>query len=349
MDAPDLGRLQQEFLAGMSDATARLGKAWTAAVRKAGVTEGSEKSSPLLECVVNPFGIGDAGGAGLSTAAFQNMWDLALENLPQLLKQRGDSATTAGMKDRWAKSYVKMVRDSFGIPEPSETDRLVEFWRSSLESLSGSPHSTVWAGMFPRSAVPGWPFSPFFPGRPASGREMVESWAEAYAKTIGFLFPLSATDIPSEFREQTKLVVEAQTRFLRSVARFHEQMVETARKGLETVIAKVASLESKEITADVYKRFCDTWVSAHEKAFEDLFKSEKFSQVVADTVRNGVEAKTNMDALISSNLSQWNIPNRKYVDDLREEVASVKRDVLRLEEEIETLRQLVEQLRQQRG
>jgi len=347
MDAVEIGKLQQEFLKGMSDSTARLAKQWSAAMRKAGLPQVPDKSFSVLECLVNPFGIGATSPS--ATTGFQRMLDLAVQDLPELLKLRGDAAKKARVTNRWVKSYEKVVRESFGIPEPSETEQLVKFWRSSLESLSGTHREGLFAGMFPTVVLPGWPLSPFFPREAAPGRAVFEAWTEAYAKTIGYLYPVSARGIPFEFREQTKRVVDAQMRFLKSLALFHEQMVETARKGLEKVIATIATLEEKDLTADVYKRFCNTWVTTHEKAFEDLFKSDTFSQVVTDTVQSALVAKTNMDALVEENLCKWNIPNRKHLDNLHEDVASIKKHVRRLEKEIQGLRQLVEQLLQQRA
>ena len=308
--------------------------AWSEAVKGVGVQNVYDNYEKLMLSWVNPSAfmrIVNSTSIGLK---FQELINLAAQDLPEMVKHAGDQHAIARIKEKWMQTYEKLVREMFGIPAPSEIERVMQPWRSLVESFTGlgatstSPYGAMAASM-------GWPF----PGAMSSSRNLFTLWSETYEKTVGKLFRLPGLGMTAQYEERTKKALDAQIRFLNTLPDFQEQVLAASKAAMDKVVDHITRMEIKQIGPETYQFFYKIWVSKNEDAFIELFRSETFCRTLANTIHRGLDAKKKMDTVIADGLSFWNIPSGKDMDEVYEAMYEMKKRIRELEHELEALRQ----------
>jgi len=334
MPTANVTKISEEFVKNITESSARLATAWSEAVKGAGVQNVYDNYEKLILSWINPSAfmrIVDSTSVGLK---FQELINLASQDLPEIVKHAGDHEKMTRIKDKWMQSYEKLVREMFGMPAPSEIERVMQPWRSLMESFTGLGGGT----MSPFGCMPGsmgWPF----PFTTAAGRSLFPLWPETYENTIGKLFRLPGLGLTREYEEGAKKAVDAQMRFLNTLPDFQEQVLTASKAAMDKVVDHISKMDIKQVSPETYQLFYKIWVSNNEDAFIELFRSETFCRTLANTIHRGLDAKKKMDTVMAKGLSFWNIPSGKDMDEVYQAVYEMKKKIRRLEQELGDLTQ----------
>ncbi len=334
MQTANVTKMQEEFVKNMSESSARLATTWSEAVKDAGVQNVYNNYQKLMLSWINPSTFAKIVDSSSIALKFQELINLAAQDLPELVKHATDPGSLKGIKDKWTQANEKLVREMFGVPAASEIERAMQPWRSLMENFAGLRDSPM-SQFGELASSMGWGF----PGATGTGKNLFSLWNETYEKTVGKLFRLPGLGLTREYEERTKKALDAQIRFLNTLPDFQEQVVTAARTAMDKVVDHITKMDIKQVTPETYQLFYKIWVSNNEDAFIDLFRSQSFCQTLANTVHRGLEAKKNMDMVTADGLSFWNIPNKKDMDEVYEAVYHMKKRIRTLELELKTLKQ----------
>ena len=311
-----------------------MASAWSEAVKGVGAQNVYDNYQKLMLNWIDPSAfmrIVDSTSVGLK---FQELINLAAQDLPEIVKHAGDQEKMRRIKDKWMESYEKLVREMFGVPGPSEMERVMQPWRSLMESLTGSSGGQ-WSPFGGMAASMGWPF----PGATSASRSIFPLWAETYEKNISKLFRLPGLGLTREYEDRTKKALDAQIRFLNTLPEIQEQVVTASKAAMDKVVDHIAKMEIKQVSPETYQIFYKIWLSNNEDAFTELFRSEAFCRTLANTIHRGLDAKKKMNTVMADGLSLWNIPSGKDMDEVYEAVYEMRKKIRKLEQELADLRQ----------
>ena len=224
MQTANVTKMQEEFVKNMSESSARLATAWSEAVKGTGVQNVYNNYHKLMLNWINPSTFAKIVDSSSIALKFQELVNLAAQDLPELVKHAADPGTLKGMKDKWAQAHEKLVREMFGVPAASEIERAMQPWRSFMENFAGLRDNPM-SQFGDMAASLGWSF----PGTAGTGKNLFSLWTETYEKTVGKLFRLPGLGLTREYEERTKKALDAQIRFLNTLPVFQEQVLAAAK------------------------------------------------------------------------------------------------------------------------
>jgi len=337
VDFSDLSNTQRELLTALAESSARLAKVWSEALKKAKPTSWWDKYNLPAAAWITPQALLDKKDFSPLLARFQGLIDQAAKDLPELLRNGSDKDKVERIKDRWMKSYEKLVQEALGIPPKSDIERFLEQWNALMRPLSEGK-SPQKAKAFPDLPAPMAFMRWFWPGDESSVSSIFTEWWQIHIRTIGSMFRPEGRRFPREFEDLMKRALDAQAAFWNSVSEFRQQVMSAAGKGMNKLINSVLESGVKSLTPETYTRFQKAWITSHGEAFADLFNTETFGAIAADTVQKALEAKREMDAVMAGTLSFWNVPTHQDLETLRNEVQTLREEVRRLSEQIDALK-----------
>ena len=135
--------MQEELVKNIAGIFARLATVWSEAVKRAGAQNVYDTYEKLMLSWINPTAfmrIADSTSVGLK---FQELINLASQDLPEIVKHAGDHEKMTRIKDKWMRSYEKLVREMLGVPASSEIERFIQPWRSLMENFTGLGGGTM--------------------------------------------------------------------------------------------------------------------------------------------------------------------------------------------------------------
>lgn len=340
--------MHQEFLTKFTESSTRLAGAWTDALKKAKIPPCSESEAGFASGWMNPWVFSLNVTSPSAAARFQEMLDMAAEDLPELIKHSCDSVKLNRIRDRWASSYEKLVSEMFGIPPKSDTELLAEQWREIL----GSPSRTLSGtgrGLFldlpSMISSMGW----LLPWDAGAESDFWKPWMLSYEKTVGRMFRFPEPRLAAQYHERLKRVLDAQVGFLGALPQLQEQLVRASEKAIERVIHTIAGLDIEKITSETYRRFQRAWIAGHEEAFSELFRSDAFIGIVCDSVQRGEDAKRKLRSFVEETLSFWSFPGAKNMEAVQQEMHSLKDQVRKLQKDVADLKALLNEVLTQRA
>ncbi|MFC1834146.1 poly(R)-hydroxyalkanoic acid synthase subunit PhaE [Thermodesulfobacteriota bacterium] len=339
MTSPDYRRIQEDFLKGFSESSERLAKGW-----------GKSLEQTAFQNLVPKLEKPSTGGVDLS--AFRRALDFssageklletidrAAKDLPDLLEPRRDKPRTQAIADKWIKSYEEFAREMVGLPKISHTDRWLKHWNSYLESFSGKGLGKSFGNRlepFP------WLLAANPLGMPFGTGEWFRYWTETYRMTMGKAYPMPGLELIREYEEMAKKAMAAQMKFIRTLPDLQEHLNKASKKAVETIIEDIGKMEVKTPDTETYKRFYEGWLEVNEKTFLELFKSESFGRAFSESRKRGLDARTKMDPIMMDWLSFINVASGKEVDELQDDLLSMREQVRTLQEEVSEMRRMIE-------
>jgi hypothetical protein len=337
MDKADMVRLQDEFVKNMTKFSSRLAAAWADAMKRAGLPAVSEFQHKAGAGWWDPSLLLQMVGSPSAGEKIQHAMQRAADDLPDLLNAFGERTKIGRITDRWAKSYERSVREVLGLPGHSETQRLLEQWRLVASTLPVSSGS-VPAAMAPPFISMMFPGIGSYPGFQDPRIEMVRAWTETYGKTLGQAFVSPGQAFTPDLGERTRNAAEAQIRFLTGLHQFQEQIAAAAKRTMEQLVQSIEHLGPKQVNFELQTLFSEMWFSANQRMVQELFLSESFLQTLAQTLQQGLDARTQMETLMGKWATLWNRPGNKELEDLCEKVRSMEDRIRLMEREIDDLK-----------
>jgi hypothetical protein len=337
MDTADMVKMQEQFAQDLSEFSARIVSVWSDAAKRMDSLPGKERGLkgdsawPNFWAFAKPL---DTAGAG---ARIQETVLKAAEDLPALFAGMGDAEKVERIKGKWARLYADSAREFLGIPKPTDTERLLDHWRQVKDSLpsvgktSRVPFPSLISLMYPLR----WPV----PGLQDERRGWLRMWEEAAGKNWGNVFVFPPGGAGADREAVVRRAVEAQIGFLQSLPEFREHVLAASKTAVETLVAHLRGLGSREMTSETPRLFFAAWVSANEKMFRELFGSDTFLQTLTRTVQQGLTARNMMDSAFADWSAAWDRANQQDVGDLRDKLYTLEKRVRLLERELEVLKQ----------
>ncbi len=346
MQLTDLNKAQELYFKSVSDSSSRLTTAWADAVKSTGVENMLENYRALVSRSSDPSAFWSFSDSSSVADKLQEIITTAGRDLPRLLEAQGRPDMLKDVADRWTRSYQGFLRQVFGLPKRSELGRFAEKWGTLLESLSGERRSHT-QGIFPDffSML----MAPYLPAKSGPLANPLQLWAEASEKAMSGFSSVSLARPMRERREKEKSALDAQREFLRMLPGFQEDVLDAAQKAVERIVGKIVeSIHGAGIDrldSETYQKFFKIWITHNEEVFLELFKSERFSRTLAETLNAGLEARKRMDALTVDWFSFFNIPTGKDMEAVRKTLQDLTEKNQRLETEIGELKTALEDLR----
>lgn len=342
MDKPDLLKMQEEYLKGVSDFSARYASLWAEALKGAGVQPSRESAPSPTEAKWDPSSFLRVIGA--STAAvdtLQRAMKLAAEDLPEVMKGAQDPRKLDRIKEKWVKFHEKSLREALGVPEPSEGERLLEQWRAALETLqSGAPPTpdrTAQTFMGLMSPT-GWPL----PGMRDPRSELFRPWLDAYGGNLGKILAAPALALAADRDEGPRKALEAQLRFLGVMPEFQGHFADGARRAVEEVLKNLAGSGLQGVGSESLDLFRRMWMDTGLRIFQELFSSEAFLNTLAKALKQGLEARTMMENAFLDRSAVKRPAEDREMEDLRRDLYAMEKRVRLLERELEDIKRELE-------
>lgn len=317
MQLNDLKKVQELYFKNVSESSSKLTAAWADAVKSTGVEDMLENYRALASRTISPPVFWSVSDSSSVADKLQEIIATAAQDLPRLVEARGRPEKLKEIADQWTRSYQGLLRQVFGLPKRSELGRFAEKWRSLLISLSGEPPGHTEA-LFPDffSLL----MAPYLPAKPSPMPNPFQLWAEASEKALSGFFPVPRTRPEREHRQKAKKALDAQQEFLRMLPGFQEEVLEGFQKAVERIVTNILQSINRadidRLDSDSYKKFFRIWISHNEEVFLELFKSERFSRALAETLDAGLEARKRMDSLTADWFSFFNIPTGKDMEEV---------------------------------
>ena len=191
--------------------------------------------------------------------------------------------------------------------------------------------------------------APYLPAKSGPLSHPFQLWAEASEKAMSGFFSLPLARPMRERRDKEKNALEAQREFLSMLPGFQENVLDAAQKAVERIVARIVeSIDQAGIDrldSETYQKFFKIWITHNEEVFLELFKSERFSRTLAETLNAGLEARQRMDALTADWFSFFNIPTGKDMEAVRKTLQDLTEKNQTLEAEIGELKTALEDLK----
>jgi hypothetical protein len=337
MDPVDVVKMQERFAQNMSEFSARIVSAWSDAAKSLHFPSGSAGAQMLDLGRQDSSAFARAFVSRAASEKVQEAMRLATEDLPTVATSWGDPDKLERIKNKWAQLCEKSGREFLGIPDPSDTAKLLEQWRwvrGYLQSSAERPAATEVPGLTNLIFPLGWPL----PGMEGMQREVARAWADTYGRTPASVFLSPDRGLKGDYLDRLNAAIDAQIGFLQCIPACHAHMLSVSNSAAETVVAHLRELGSKEISPESQRLFFVSWVSALEKMFRELFRSETFLQTLTRTVKQGLDAKRQMESVLADWSSARDTANREDSDALREKLHAVERRVRLLERELHDLK-----------
>lgn len=335
----DLHRVQEQFLNTLTESSSKLTTAWTDAFKSTGVEDVLENYRTIMSRSFTPPIFRSLQDASLVATKLQEIISMAAEDLPRFMEAQGNPEQVKAITDRWTGSYQGLLRQIFGLPRRSELGRFTEKWRSFLTSLAGEPPPRT------ESLLPDFftmLMAPYLPGKPEPAPSPFQIWTEASQRAMESFFLPPKAKPARQYREKAKSALDAQHQFLQMLPPFQEHVLEGSQKAVEKIVSRIAESIAKadirQLDADSYSKFWKIWIAHNEEIFLSLFKSERFSRTLAETLNAGLEARKKMDALTADWFSLFNIPSGKDMEEVHQALQNLTVRTSSLEDELAQLK-----------
>lgn len=305
--------------------------AWTAGFRHWQGTLGTNAPTWM-----NPSAATQLVNSASLALRFRDMVDTAFRDLPLSALPIQYAEKIREIQVKWKHPYEKLIREMFGMPSPSAIDVLTEQWRSMFGLFAPAPK--VFPDFSGMSPVMDW----LLPRDFGIGGLWPRFWKELYGNYFRGLPSFPGGLLTPGFHQSLKKVVDAQVLWLNTVAELQQRIVSTSGKALERIMRVVAGWERTEATAETYRTFCRTWLSATEDAYTEFFASKEFYEAVGRSIKVGLDAQLTMVSAMEEALALGNVLGHKGTPQEHESFEDMKEQIRNLQKELELIRSRIE-------
>ncbi len=324
MAAEDTSKVQEEFAKAVTDSATRLASAWKDAIQRA---------TGALPSGASPLPVPDI--ADRTSAGLREIISTAGKDLPELVRAMENPSVRDRITEKWLETYKSAVRESLGIPPPSETEQAISQWKRTIREFSAQ-------GQGASFGMPAHPFpwiDAFFPlKRPDTPKDVLGFWFRSYEWMLGTLTPIHRPLTAGDYPKRAIQAIDAQIRYMSGLPAVNELMAHACEQAIARVVDTLRASRSRELSDDVYSLFHKTWISANEQVFTALLKSDDFGSTLARMIREGLEAKNRLESVMTELLSHFDVPRRKEFDQALRTISTLEERMGRLEQELDALK-----------
>ncbi len=165
-------------------------------------------------------------------------------------------------------------------------------------------------------------FTAAIQGDEAAYQEFMEAWNKAYQESYGRVFRVSAKGMNRESFDKLMSNIEKYMVFIERVNEFSAGLYNTGHEVMEDIIKK--SQLSKAAMPKEFNEFYRRWWDANDEAFNKLFDSQKFQDLLSGVVDAWIDFKKSYDEVLVEFIGdKMPIPTMD-MDGLNEAVSKLK-------------------------
>ncbi len=341
MEGAEFIKSQQEFLGKVLESSGRLASSWADLLEKKDAFGPSAGHEGPFSIRGYPHLFGRLVDPSLLPGIFQEIAIIAAKELPELIERRNDPKKLDALAQRWKRSNEKAIKKAFGLPAPSQTERLLRQWNTLLSASSSQTSPASSKGLFGdfqrfMEAFTA-PLGFGLPGR------VIRVWSEAYGQSLRSAMGETDRFDLGQYGERIRETIEAQKRFLDGIPGFQKQITSATDKVAEAAIDAIAKAGVKEITGETYGRMLEEWLSKYEEFFGRLFGSDAFGRALAELLDRGREAAQSVDSLMFEWLTILRLPTRRDTDEIQRNLESLSERIQALEDHVASMSERLEE------
>lgn len=156
--------------------------------------------------------------------------------------------------------------------------------------------------------------------------ELQELWLKTLEEAWGKVLKMPMFGQNREAVEKALRGLDTYIRMVSATNRFSSNLYKVGYDAMEKIMKNMTAAAGTEPTS--FHDFYTLWWQTNEEAYNELFKSESFSEILGETVDAFVSFKRQSDDLIAEAIrNNLPLPTNKEVDSLSKSVQQLKRNV----------------------
>jgi len=171
--------------------------------------------------------------------------------------------------------------------------------------------------------------------------EFQGEWSKLYESTYGKLLQIPAIGSQRETIEKSLKSMDSFIQYLFTLNEFLASMNKIGMGNMERLMVKLSKLIEEGKAPQSFKEFYKLWSQTNEEAYLELFATESYAKMLAETIDAGLRFKKGFDDMIQDQMASLPIPTRRELDNLEKSVYQLKRKV---KEQSRTIDELLEKL-----
>lgn len=260
------------------------------------------------------LGSAQSGGPPVGvTEAVTSMWKQAYQNFLEPMMSMPWMPTVPGGFD---------PRSMFGVPTQA-SDTMVEMQRNWQEMIDRAT----------KQAMEG-----IEAGSPEMMREFYASWAKGYEMTIGKLIRVPPV---GPAREGVELYQRSLDSYLKLCGAAFDFYLRTTKPSLDAFVSvsnKAHEMVKDEVTPETFQKLYSLTIVEFEKRLQELFTADEFVRTLRTTLDASLSFQKDYQAFLESNLKGTPVVTRTEMDEVQEELYSLKRQIRELTQTIKALK-----------
>ncbi len=171
-----------------------------------------------------------------------------------------------------------------------------------------------------------------------------DEWENAYKETFSKALNMPMMGITRETAEAQMQAVDRYIKMIGYSSELMAKVVAISNENTQDVIVQSFEDLKDGNQPRSFEEFYKFWKDSLSKAFDDLFYSDEFSQLLAEMVDALMDFKIAMNKVLEKNLSVLPIPVKSDMDSLYKTVYDLKREVRAMKKQVEALEASIEKL-----
>ncbi|MFY9175731.1 MAG: poly(R)-hydroxyalkanoic acid synthase subunit PhaE [Peptococcia bacterium] len=179
--------------------------------------------------------------------------------------------------------------------------------------------------------------------------EFQSEWRKMFEETVSKFTNIPAVGSNREIIEKTMKSIESYTNYLFTLNEFMGSLNHIGINNMEKVLTKLSEMVEEGEAPTSFKEFYKLWSKTNEEAYLELFATESFSKMLAETVDAGLRFKKVFNDMIQDQMATLPIPTRRELDVLEKNFYLLRKQVKAQARAIEELEEKVEELEARGG
>lgn len=179
--------------------------------------------------------------------------------------------------------------------------------------------------------------------------EFQSEWSKLYEGTYGRLLQIPAIGSNREMIEKSMKSMDSFIHYLFTLNEFLTSMNHKGMGNMEKLLVRLSKLIEEGKAPANFKEFYKLWSQTNEEAYLELFSTESYAKMLAETIDAGLRFKKGFDDMLQDQMSSLPIPTRREMDNLEKSVYQLKRKVKEQARSIDELLEKLESLEARGG
>jgi len=179
--------------------------------------------------------------------------------------------------------------------------------------------------------------------------EFQSEWRKLFEKTFSKFAHIPAIGSNREIIEKNMKSLEHFTNYLLTLNEFLSSLNQIGMSNMEKLLVKMSELIEDGKAPASFKDFYKLWSKTNEEAYLELFSTESFAKMLAETIDAGLRFKKVFNDMLQDQMSALPIPTRREIDVLEKNFYLLKKQVKAQARMIEELQDRVEELEARGG